>query len=158
MNYKIVKSEHFVKGTLVLSFPWIKELRNPANKQTTGKLKSDDGGECCLGLACRLMGILKKHEDGGYIQYYNLDNDSTRNYSYISKDNPLGAQIGESGDLPSGFTVICDDWKRDGEDITYKKTFTYLAELNDNGFTFAEIADIILEAWNIEYENPEHQH
>jgi hypothetical protein len=37
-----------------LARQWIAEMKNPANKKTTGALKRTDG-ECCLGLYCRAV-------------------------------------------------------------------------------------------------------
>lgn len=36
---------------------WVTALRGPNYKQTRGILKSEDGGYCCVGVLCDLVGV-----------------------------------------------------------------------------------------------------
>lgn len=97
---------------------WLAELRNPENKQTSGRLASrnwftDERGFCCLGLLCEKV----------------LDFD-------LSTPNPSGhgdsweRSTGEDEDAPGPLMKAVGELDRHT-----------LAVMNDEGRTFQEIAD-----------------
>ena len=120
---------------------WINELRNPDNKQITGRLKSDSG-RCCIGVLADLAveaGILKE-------VYSNATGDS--GYQVIGEfslerfEAPKALQ-GWAG-LPSaeGHLPASVSGSNGRENVQYGS----LVALNDSaGFTFAQIADVIEE-------------
>lgn len=156
-TYELILPSCYVKPVLILDFPWIKELRNPENKQTTRTLK-DNLGECCLGLASRLQGrIIKDHITGSYTDGEILpDFRDTTNNLCLNLTNPLSKFIGQSGEFGSS---VCVKVTTSSDFPTkIKQTYTTLAGCNDAGLTFPQIADIILAIWDVKYTNPEHQH
>lgn len=100
---------------------WLSALRSGDYQQTQLKLHTDDGF-CCLGVLCDLYG--KEHN-----VEWNLVEDEDHNY-YMFQDKKacLPPSVVEWAGVESRNPVICE---------------TPLAELNDDGSTFNEIADLI---------------
>ena len=86
---------------------------------------------CCLGVLCELQGRLvpdsRQRSWGDF---------SPTNTAYLSENNPLYAIFRGLGYFPKNVFV-----KLDGS------TFKSLADCNDNGCNFNEIADIIEAVW-----------
>jgi hypothetical protein len=105
---------------------WVEALRSGDYKQGEGVLRDGDGNYCCLGVACELA-----VKDGVEMDVYTPEDGST---------------------LYDGQAIVCprkvQDWLRLAErhgahrDHVSRDT-RYLTTLNDNGATFAEIADLI---------------
>ena len=100
---------------------WVAALRSGDYVQTEGRLK-DVFGHCCLGVLCEIS----KKEGGIGIE---------QNLSETDGDENLGATI----QAWSGLLVA------DGTKVTIKGKFYSLAGHNDEGRTFAQIADAIEE-------------
>lgn len=133
---------------------WVAKLREPDLPQTKGALKKDDGF-CCLGVACEVSGLgkwIEEGQDGMTTFYYTIPiADSaaeTRGASTLPVDVQLWLGLepykrGE-GDNPiigpkyTGTTRT--GLPANGVDYS-------AAEWNDEGKTFAEIADMIEERW-----------
>lgn len=101
---------------------WVAALRSGKYSQCTGRLHNPrTDSYCCLGIACEIFGV------------------TDRNYINVWKD-------GWQGRLPLD---LCKrfDMEDDGalEGKTPKKWGNYpsLVSLNDKGFTFEELADVI---------------
>lgn len=97
---------------------WISELKNEECKQTRGALyNKDDNGYCCLGVYASLCGI---------------SNESLTRYR--------GAlSIGEIFLIESDvISVLAIDIDK------YQRVRSKLAELNDTGHTFEQIADLLI--------------
>ena len=109
---------------------WLAALRSGEYKQGVGSLNKD-GNMCCLGVLCDLhsktTGEVWEGKDAEGAEKY-------RNESAV----PTGEVVEWSG-------IECDNphvkiqMSEDGEDTISMP----LAELNDNGSTFEEIADLI---------------
>lgn len=104
------------------------ELRNPETKQIQGQLKTSQG-ECCLGVLCRIQGRFSK------IQGFWLDAGETT--YYLADSNPSYSLLGHNGKFPPCVCVVYGEVNIES-----------LAELNDERFTFTEVADIIEKIWN----------
>ena len=114
---------------------WLEALRSGEYAQAKGALKDDldpddptKVGYCCLGVLCELA-----RQEGGVLNSVSKSFTGTYNYD------------GESGLLPysvqrwSGLNDSSPEYQNeDGE-------YIWLTDLNDNGKTFAELADIIEE-------------
>jgi hypothetical protein len=98
---------------------WVAALRSGNYKQTRGALKKD-GGHCCLGVLCEVLGHIA--EWNGY------------KYSYNGSKSVLETYIQEEAGMKTPLGSWADN-KRS------------LIELNDDGKSFDEIADIIEENW-----------
>lgn len=94
---------------------WVQALRSGKYSQTTNKLQ-DSNGFCCLGVACKLF--IPPNE----IEF-----------------NSSGFLLGSMPDFQSE----SPRWLKDVSEDFLTKTNTSLAQLNDGGFTFDEIADLI---------------
>lgn len=117
---------------------WVDALRSGEYQQATGRLRNIHGF-CCLGVLCDLYaqepfnkGWMFRGED----EKYPLQED------YWVFD-------GESELLPSsvrqwaGLKSNCPDIKVECEDEDEEYFYTTVAELNDDGTTFKQIADLI---------------
>ena len=106
---------------------WLEALESGKYNQGIGNLKSNDR-YCCLGVACELLGLSQKIEDG--MIYFGYD------HSYHSAIMPytswklLGLKDG------SGYF---EELNIDGNIIKNRT----LAFLNDSGWTFKQIANVI---------------
>lgn len=104
---------------------WIADLRNPENKQTIGRLQ-DDTGHCCLGRLAIILGECPtiKIESG------------CQNYYFDDLLGSLSSRIQEKAGM-----------KTDNGEFEASHGDICLTELNDQGKTFAEIADVIEKNW-----------
>lgn len=113
---------------------WVKELRSGNYKQATGVLKSCGDGFCCLGVLSdmyvKTFPEIATWDDGDFTilgtdQYENLNLPEA-----VMKWSGVRNYAGRVGNLidDEGYEVI-------------------LANLNDDGSTFDEIADVIEEHW-----------
>ena len=116
---------------------WVKKLRTPGLCQIQGMLETQDG-QCCLGVACELYAethpdfpIKKKQEK--------YDNDYVLMYGAGEHDmilpQEVQAWLGLKTDTGT-FTVVNEQ----GGEVPDS-----LAARNDNGASFAEIAELIEE-------------
>ena len=92
---------------------WLKALRSGDYKQTTGALYAD-GGYCCLGVLCDVLGAIPAAAK---------KDDFWGNFAILPANVAKRAGISENP-VPSGYTDS-------------------LADLNDSGSSFEDIADII---------------
>lgn len=104
---------------------WVEALRSGKYQQTTGALHDNTGGFCCLGVACDISGLGEWNPT--YIEEYRTPDFRHEGTLETDVRNWLGLR-GEEGEIG-------------GDDETPPSTS--LASLNDNGSSFAEIADII---------------
>lgn len=100
---------------------WVAALRSGEYKQTQHILK-DHVGHCCLGVLCEIS----KAETGFGIPE-NLDEASKDHHQL------LGPTVMKWADLPYV----------KGDVVLIGNTRDYLADVNDAGYTFTEIADAI---------------
>jgi hypothetical protein len=110
---------------------WLAKLRDPETKQGRGYLKLADGSMCCLGVLCELA-----VEEGVDVKVEKPIADSafTGRYSY---DNAEGV-------LPHSVRVWAGMFDANPV-INGPAGINTLAGLNDGGYTFAKIADVIEE-------------
>lgn len=114
---------------------WVKDLRESGAQQTCGALY-DGRGYCCLGRLCVILGytFTRSDEDGKY------------RISGTQESNILTEQIQKQ----AGMHSLDGDLNRVELDLTaisLKFGTISLADLNDNGWTFAKIADLIEKHW-----------
>jgi len=123
---------------------WVDALRDGTRKQCTGALKSLDNKYCCLGVLCELHQLKTK------MLYYEEDETEQRPDGIIfcyghNEDHEV---------LPKGFDKEIGLYSKSGEiKYTVESTeycdeldlpvYASLAESNDGGWTFQEIADFI---------------
>lgn len=116
---------------------WVADLRDPANKQTDSCL-FDGEGYCCLGRAEVVAGstfIYDEKAKNYYITVDSANEDPTRETDDLSPETQLKAGIyNRSGG------------RRDGQSLYFGSEhggFMCLAQANDRGVPFSEIADYI---------------
>ena len=114
---------------------WIAALTSGEYKQMTGFLCFASGDECrycCLGVLSKIQGRLSYDKD-----LIGCGCDKIDGYTDIlSPCNPLYEYFNNVGFFPKNVSV------------TYKKSENVsLASLNDEGATFAEIAEVIKTIW-----------
>ena len=107
---------------------WLAALRSGDYQQGPNRLCQGESPEryCCLGVFCELKELPRTWAAYGYWKY-TIHGESR--YADIGNLEPA---LGPLGTLPGCFVRTADARKRGS-----------LSNLNDNGFTFAEIADII---------------
>jgi hypothetical protein len=114
---------------------WIDALRSGGYQQTTGVLHDEDAnGFCCLGVLCDIAvkeGVVKSAELRA-VESGDRDGRRVTAYDY------------EFGVLPDSVKVWADI-PVSNPDVIIDNRQTSLAEENDGGKTFSEIADIIEE-------------
>jgi len=114
---------------------WVKALRSDEYKQTKGSLRNADGF-CCLGVLCDLV----KDEVG--IDWAEADPWGVTYFGDMA--SVLPARVYILAELRTGSPKVKkpDGFKGRGSEGLDTST---LADLNDNGYTFEQIADIIEE-------------
>lgn len=111
---------------------WLEALRSTDYGQTTGELRNSMGGFCCLGVLCDVAaksGVGRWRGDEFKASY-------------------AGQSQGSEGVLPDPVAHWAGmGWTTDTGGIEalkgLQKESVELADLNDSGFTFAQIADVI---------------
>ena len=99
-----------------LKAKWIEALRSGEYEQCKDKLYSGNG-YCCLGVLCVVSGAKFEQQDGEFVPY--LEQENIRN--------------------PDGNEFLCSDFAMK---VGLSRQ-TQLADMNDNGASFSEIADYI---------------
>lgn len=114
---------------------WVEALRSNTYKQTHGYLRAGDG-YCCLGVLCELVGVSGVETDNR--------SPTAKVYVYDFETCVLPP----SAMLLSGIRseVGLYNTEDDVEYIHHTQQLS-LAEMNDNGSTFEEIAKVIEEKW-----------
>jgi hypothetical protein len=122
---------------------WVAALRSGEYKQGRNRLRNEDDTFCCLGVACDLAikaglenlqwGGPNTADPGGWVRSYRIE---------ILDD--LGMRFGGTMYLPT----LVRDWlglQHQAGEFEELETGTVksLAALNDKGYTFEEIADLI---------------
>jgi hypothetical protein len=118
---------------------WLEALRDPDRKQARGML-NDGRGMCCLGVACDISG-LGDWEGFGEAWY--------RPGMGNAEDKGLPVEVAAWLGVPTDPNFHPENPRIPG--LVIKDFGTYvdsdgtitLAQLNDSGFTFAQIADVI---------------
>lgn len=116
-------------------------LRSGKYAQTTGRLKDIDGGYCCLGVACDISKVGK----------WASENETIAGTYYLDCDTDLPLKVREyfgfhsASGLIANLTEDIEIIDEDDEDNII--VGDNLIDLNDNGATFNQIADIIEKHW-----------
>lgn len=137
---KIEFSANHIKETLPYKAEWIAALKSGQFAQGKECL-CEDGKYCCLGLLSHLQKRLnnsgKGFRDGELFGASGL---------ILSSDNPVFAILRGRGEFPDTvrYVIYIHDLNNP-ENITYCLS---LAELNDAGASFEEIADAIDQIWS----------
>ncbi len=142
---------------------WVAALRSGEFPQGQSELKTAEGEFCCLGVACELAyregklnfgEVASDEEDNGHKRVYGdvddyLENVSSNEWSW--SDLPVGARnwlgLGEMDNDPVVRVIqthpkyaSLESWTNGGTNTLFRVSI-----LNDSGFTFDEIADLIEE-------------
>lgn len=126
-KYTLDIPKNYEKRPFPFLTPLLKDLRENGDKQGTGAL-CRNGKYCCLGRLSLIQGRLIPLDSDNLKGYYQ-DSKSGRT-ALLAKNNPNFPFIRSDGSLP--VSVVFDG------QIAHR-----LATLNDRGFSFAEIADIL---------------
>lgn len=110
---------------------WVAALRSGKYRQHKQKLNTPDG-YCCLGVLCDISG-LGNWLDRVFDSVYVVDNDNHHQAVYPPQEVIDWAGMGS---LDGSFRLNNEDYN-----------YSDLANLNDRGMTFAEIANIIDVHW-----------
>jgi deoxycytidine triphosphate deaminase len=132
-EYKIVVPKGYRKIKLKDRDIWLEALRSGKYRQGCSYLANMENKRyqyCCLGIRLKVQGRL--NITGG-VGYDTLDIDRYTSGKFI-KENPDYPTLGELGEFPLGVSV---------EQLDIPYSYVRLAHLNDCGFTFKQIADII---------------
>jgi hypothetical protein len=94
---------------------WITALRNGKYKQGIGRLQGEDGF-CCVGVACNELIKRPNKDAAGYLLGYFVEHQSDK--------------------IPKWLDYVLNDFDRVHDTLG-------LPTLNDSGYTFNEIADLL---------------
>ncbi len=136
MNFTLHLPNDYQRQPLPGLDEWCADLRANPDKQLTGRLGLPDGPNCCLGRYCILQGRL----DGSGVDI--SDDGDSGTSDVFSERNPIVDFLKQSGDFPAGVYVEIET--KTGNGVTNDDC---LAECNDHGLTFAQIATIIENVW-----------
>lgn len=121
---------------------WVNALRSGDYNQTQGKLRTP-GGFCCLGVLTDLY--LKEKNYEWIPQSNDPENISPEDYyTFEQTDDFLPTSVQKWAGLNTSCPeVMVENPYYDEDDLFDKLDSTELSELNDNGSSFIEIADLI---------------
>lgn len=125
---------------------WVAALRDPSKKQVRGALKRD-GGNCCLGLGCEVMGLEPVFDQDTHVWGYRADADMDFGYlPPMEFHHWLGIEpLGGSDDVYIDWPVdllLADGYTENSQDGFVP--VLGCAVLNDTvGLSFSQIADLI---------------
>ena len=145
-----------IKMDPALKAEWVEALRSGEYTQGTGRLRNDEGGRCCLGVLCDIAAAkglgywVQKEGDGGapiwqFLAYGKGDEiesgealppSPVSKWAFGSDEQGYGKTDNPTVPAPS----TCPD-----ENCGCEPGTISLAELNDGGASFAEIAALIEE-------------
>lgn len=106
---------------------WLKDLRSGEFRQTTKALQNGNG-YCCLGLLCRICPDVKSKQEGWLVRFIGRHEESSITGLPLTVQNWAGLYS------PSAYVEELLDREYRSQS---------LAELNDSGLTFSQIADIV---------------
>jgi hypothetical protein len=133
MYYELLKPEGFQKVPLPGLTTWLDALRSGNYTQAKDYLATANNGKwsyCCLGVLCEV------EERPRTLTMENSHLCFDRHFAGLTHHIRQFPVLGEAGQLPDGCYVTCDKTKTQ---------IKLLTQLNDLGFTFSKIADIIEE-------------
>jgi len=119
---------------------WVDALRSGEYKQGTGELRKNEDHFCCLGVLCDLAakdGVGEWKARNPYLGYYFDDTGKSNTHLPASVSNWAGLFL-KTGEPDEDPTILYIN--EEGEE--WERT---LSEINDDGFNFSAIADIIEE-------------
>jgi len=111
---------------------WANTLFSGQYQQTTGRLRDERGTFCCLGVACHIskLGVWTESEEGGLMYSVPTPPGNTETEKY-----QLPQAVMDWLGVSHNHVIVRDT---NGETET-------LLNYNDNGWTFREIAEIIMD-------------
>lgn len=119
---------------------WVKALRSGKYEQGVGALKHKSR-YCCLGVLCEISGLIEGSD---------LIKDTGTCILYAHSDNELKETIPDDilewSEMKNGRGEF---WDLNNETIIYLIGRTSLADANDHGDSFNQIADFIEKHWEI---------
>lgn len=115
---------------------WVAALRSGDYEQARGSLTHNYTSFCCLGVACEVHGVRRKSTYGGdgYENIFDDESEVINSATNAQLPNQLAKALGWK--WPTGTFEI--ETPRYIDPLEYELTV-----LNDDGFTFDQIADII---------------
>jgi hypothetical protein len=145
--YKGVLTDPSANNNLIpaVKANWTRELRSGKREQCSGRLEVEVGGikkQCCLGVLSEIQGLSKELDHSNSIEAEKI-----YRYRYPRNDGHFERDSG----LPrSNWIKSLGFWDRSGSFTIqfelFEQQFKHklsLSELNDSGFTFEQIADIV---------------
>ena len=130
---------------------WVKALLSGDYEQDTSYLKPDDGF-CCLGVICDIEGVGWSDETKGGERGYFIE--GTAGETGTGEAEGLTVELlnryqlnGVQGQLNDTIYWVAGEWQRElsahSEENMGYSSYDGLAEANDDGRTFSEIAELI---------------
>lgn len=133
-----------------LKAEWVGALRSGEYTQGTGRLRNDEGGRCCLGVLCDIAAAkglgywVQKESEGAPIwQFLAYGSGDEIESGEALPPSPVSKWAFGSDEQGYGKTDNPSIPKSCGDEECGCKDSISLAELNDGGASFAEIADLI---------------
>lgn len=142
-------------STLPYKDEWIAELRSGRRKQGTGTLRYQIGkhiAECCLGVYCDINPafewINNQDEDDSRFEAKMVDSDGVPSSSMTTIPSEYADEVLGWPNNNGRFVIPLPEHKHgplQGQDLAsgFTNDTFFLTELNDCGFTFPQIADVI---------------
>lgn len=128
---------------------WVEALRSGKYSQTTGKLHDlGEGGYCCLGVACKLLEepvVKKQYEDDEDPKAYWGKDENEETFEVLPESYRKKFRFFDGS---GGYHI--DQLTPDERNVVYSiygiiGETNSLAELNDSGWSFEQLADLIEE-------------
>lgn len=154
--YELSFNPDFTPKPLLHRDKWCEALRSELYQQGTDRLKkrmpSGNITYCCLGVLCEIEGIPQSEANLSHVKAQQWADGALTVYQFGRENQTSMLEAGlvpqfdildACGQLRGASVTIWESFedKQNGE--AHLGTFSALTELNDNGLTFNQIADII---------------
>ena len=127
LTYSLVIPPTYEKRPFPGLNEWVDALRSGNYKQGQTRLFTGwDKSYCCLGVLSKIQGRLTENGCDGRDAQFNL-----------AMDNPRQPELNSSGTLPKEIYFKCEKFESESEH------YSSLADLNDSGMTFEQIATLL---------------
>lgn len=146
-DFEIILPDNYEKVELgPIKDKWLKALRSGRYPQGFGRLRTASGGYCCLGVLSKIQKRLDDNNGTCFDGPYDHTAGSPRSTCFLSDNNPVIRALDINGAFPKGVSVknIKPSYINNFSPLS---NCLSLADCNDDGMSFKQIAEIIDTIW-----------
>lgn len=146
-DFEIILPDNYEKVELgPIKDKWLKALRSGRYRQGFGRLRTASGGYCCLGVLSKIQKRLTDNNGTCFDGPYAHTAGSPISTCFLSDNNPVIRALDINGAFPKGVSVKIIQ-PSNANNFSPLSICSCLADCNDDGMSFKQIAEIIDTIW-----------